>query len=361
MRTQLRSSYSRPLEQGSRIYYDFSPEVAWIKKEVARDVQRVRPSGRSVARFYTEERLNILRGRESIRVTDQRMGRPIPYLAFWFADALGLDNRRRRLAGLSLVYNSIAVTMRDDIADSRLAKSPENSKLARFWSKKYTETLREIFLSDHEFRKATSWADAEWKRFEEWSSIPLGNASRHPFSEDFLKETSRYYVASTLPTLVAISHAAGKEMEVPRIKRFMTMFSMGWKIFDDLMDWEGDLAARELNRSSILIYVWNRTDRKKEVDRMESLSWFLDNEFVEEAYGAMIAFFLEAQRAVRSLRSSYLDRFMEELIGFQTDKRESLLGAAALTLSDLNEGLASALGPASLSDHLKRKSQPSRR
>jgi hypothetical protein len=332
--------------QDSRIYSDFSPEIAWIKREVARDVQSLGPSDQSLARFYTAKRLRILQGREAIRLTDRRMGRPIPYLALWLSDALGLTSTRlRRLSGLSLLYSSIAATIRDDIGESGSGNNSGRARLERFWSQRYTETLREVFPDEQEFKKVTSTADTERRRFEDWNSRPLADTGRRPFSAVFLRESSRYLVACALPPLIAVAHAAGRKEDVPRIANFLTNFSMGWKIFDDLMDWEADLVAREMNRSSVLIYVWNTMGKGKAVERFDVLSWFLNKEFVGDAYGAMIGFFLKARSAVASFDNSYLYRFMEEQIGFQTDKRDSLLGSAALTLWNLNEGLRSVLGP----------------
>jgi hypothetical protein len=340
--------------QGSRIYYDFSPEVAWIRQKVAHDLHLLGPSAQSSARFYTEERLRILQGRVTIRLTDRRMGSPVPYLAFWFADALGLDVSLRRLSALSLVYNTIAVTVRDDIADSESANNPGNLEFSLYWYRKYIETLREVFPSEREFRKVISWAEAEGSKFEEWNSAPMGDSYRRPYSADFLADASRYLVAGTLPTLIAIAHAAGRKAEVPRIKSFLTTFSMGWKIFDDLMDWKEDLAIRDMNRSSVLIYVWNKMGNKYAVDRLQVLSWFLDKEFVRDAYGAMIGYLLKAKKSVSSLSNFYLDRFMEDQIGLQTDKMNSLIGLAESTLSDINEHLTSVLGPMPPSGRLTR-------
>jgi hypothetical protein len=332
---------------GSKIYSDFNPEIAWIRREVARDVQSLDPKVQTLARFYTGVRLKILQGRGVIWVTDRRMGRLIPYVAFWLADALGLtDNRLRRLSGLSLVCNMISVALRDDIADSEPANNSGKERLAQFWSRRYTETLRGIFPAEQEFTKVTSSAEAECTRYERWQSIPLAAPPRRPFSAGFLRESSRGPVACILPALFAIAHAAGRKEEVPQIGKFLWEFSMGWRIFDDLMDWEADLAARDMNRSSVLLYVRGRMGHTNGLDRTDVLSWFLSDGFVGDAYGAMIGYFLKARRTVASFDNFYLNEFMDEQIGFQKDKMASVLGLARLTLSDLGENLTSVLGPA---------------
>jgi hypothetical protein len=328
--------------QGSRIYSDFSPEMRWIQRQVSNDVQSVAPPIRPLARYYTEVRLKVCQPKGIISLKDQRLGRPIPYLAFWFADALGLADRQlRRLSALSLTCSTIATTIRDDMVESTPSSRSGMSELARLWDQRYVQTLREVFPTREESRKVASWAKEEWSTYDEWESRPLGAEGRRPFSAAFLRESSRFYLACALPPLMAIAQAAGRREEVPRIEKFLMEFSMGWKIFDDLMDWEIDLAAADLNRSSVLLYIQNRTGGGGAPDELEVLSWFLDRDFVEDAYGAMIGFLLRASKTIASLRSSYLNRFMGEQIGFQTMKKNSLLESATLLVSPMNAMLAS--------------------
>ena len=330
--------------QGSSIYSDFSPEISWIGRRIARDVRSFSPSVRPLAGYYTRGRLKVLGG--DIRVTDRRMGRPIPYAVFWFGDALGLEERNLcRLAGLSLVCSSIAITIRDDMVDARSRNYSGKGRLARFWYKEYFEALRQVYPGREGFTKAISLADAEWSRYKRWQSDPSAGWHSRPFSADFLRESSRYYVTCALPSLTAVAYAAGRREEVPLISRFLREYSMGWRIFDDLVDWERDIAANEMNRSSVLIYIRNRMGGKKAIDRIDALSWFMSDEFVKDAYGAMVGFFMNARKAVAGLGSRYLDQFMEEQIRFQTDKRELLLRSAGQARDVLNADLASVLGP----------------
>ena len=331
--------------QSSRIYSDFSTEIAWIRQEVSRDVQSLNPSIRPLARFYTEERLKVLRSRNNAGVAEQRTATPIPYLAFWFADALGLaDTRLRRLSGYSLACSSIAATLRDDIADSGPANRSGKLRLASFWDRRGTLALREVFSSERELRRAVSRADSEWSKFSRWHSLPLTGPVRRPFSADFLREASRYYVACSLPSLLAISYAAGRKEEEHHVERFLTEFAKGWRIVDDLADWEADLHVKDLNRSTILLYVQNGTGDEGNLDRTDVLSWLLNGEFVEYVYGIMIVSFRNARRAVACYGNSYIDRYLEEQIAFEAERRDLVLRSASLGLSDLNGGLVSVLG-----------------
>ena len=343
--------------QGSRIYSDFDSEIAWISGQVARDVQSLDPSVRSLARFYTQVRLRVLQGGRADWVIERRMGRLIPYVAFWFSDALGLTNSRlRRLSGLSLVYNAITIAFRDDIADSASTNKSGLEGQQQFWAGRFAETLAEIFPDERAFRKAAASGEAEYRKYERWQSSPLAATQLRPFSAGFLAESTRGTVACILPSLVAIAHAAGRKKDVPRIERFLWEYSMAWRIFDDLMDWEEDLGVKDMNRSSVLMYVGNKIGHKQPVDRLDVLSWFLSEKFVEDAYGTMIGYFSKARSTVASFGSPYLDEFMKEEISFQIDKRKEILTSASLTISDLGEGITSVLGHANSSTPPKRES-----
>lgn len=322
--------------QSLRIYSDFSAEIAWIRQEVASDVSSLPPSLKPLARFYTRERLRVLPGRSGLPSFDPKMGKPVPYAAFWFADALGLtDRKRKRLSGLSLVYSSLATTLKDDIEDSSDGDDDDKVRLAEFWFQKYQATLGAVFPTDAGFRNSASWADSEWSRYRAWNLAPMGKERLQPFSEGFLGESSRYFVAVVLPTLNAVASASGEERQAPRIGAFLRSFSMGWRVFDDLMDWERDLAAKEMNRSSVLHYIQNRTGSGTTLDRTTVLSWFMSGEFVDDAYGAMLGFFAEAQKVAAGFGSRYLDVFMEEMVSFHTRKREAMLKSAGSILSVL--------------------------
>ena len=330
--------------QGSRIYLDFAEDIDWIRRKIASDVNSLPPALMPQAEYYTRGRLKVLKESWAFRVTDKRMGRPIPYLAFWVADALGMeDEHLRRMSGLSLVCSSIGTTIRDDIVDSP-ADTPTRTTLDRFWSREYVMALREVFPTPEGFREVASWTDAEWRRYKEWESDPSAGTHSRPFSADFLGESSRYYIACALPSLSAVAYSTGRKRDVRRIETYLREFSMGWKIFDDLMDWEKDLAVGEMNRSSALIYIMNRMGHKKTVDRIDVSSWFMSDEFIRDAYVAMVGFYQRARRAVAVFGDSYLDRFLDEQIRFQRQKEHSLLKAAGLLRSSLNEGIEAVLG-----------------
>lgn len=331
---------------GSRIYADFHPEIQWIRKRIAADVRSLSPGLRPLARYYTGQRLKILPGGSGFILTDPRMGRPVPYAAFWLADAFDMNNPGlAREAGVGMVYSALATTLRDDNADSVPGDTEERESLARFWEGKYLEALGDLLPNEEDYIEVTAWAKDEWGRYNRWRTSSLGGGRNKPFSNEYLRESSRYFVATVFPTLMAIAFVAKKEEKLPEVRRFLEEFSMGWRIFDDLMDWERDLGANEMNRSSVLMYVKARMGLKKPVDRLAVWSCMMNETFVNDAYGAMIDHFRRAKMAIDDLDADYLVDFLDQLIGFQLDKKDSLLSAGNLTLAELNVRLAEVLGP----------------
>lgn len=333
--------------RGSRIYTDFSDEIQWIRESVSSDVSSLPVKLRPLAGFYTGGRLKIIPSTDGFRLTDPRMGRPVPYAAFWFADALGLSQGRlRRLSGLSLVYSSLATTLKDDIEDAVPGNDEARAMLAQFWDQKYLGVLEEIFASPGAFRRSTTWVDDQWRRYRAWRETPLGDLSRRAFSQSFLRESSRYFVAVVLPTLSAIASSAGMESRAPEIKSFLMSFSAGWRVFDDLMDWEKDISAKDLNRSSVLTYIRDRTGGRGTLDENTLLSWFMSSEFIGEAYGTMLRHLRRAREIAAGFGSPYLDAFMDQQVTFQSEKERELLKSASQMMTALNGGLASVLSRA---------------
>ena len=328
--------------QGSRIYSDFSEEVGWLRQRIAADVSSLPSNLKAVAEFYTRNRLKILPQRKAFTGYDPIIGKPVPYAAFWFADALGLeDDRLTRLSGLCLVYNSLSTTLRDDLDDPGSGAKAAKVELADYWFRRYLKALREIFPTDVRYKRTTSWAEAEWRRYNAWNSRPIGDARLRPFSKDFLAESSRYFVAVVLPTLAAIASASKAEYQVPRIERFLRHFSLAWRIFDDLMDWERDLDSKDLNRSSVLLYIQNKSADAR-ITKHIVMSWFLSERFIYDSYRAMLDFLSRAQVVAASFRNPYLTAFMEQQIEFQTKRRDILLRSASVELSIIQKAFLAA-------------------
>jgi hypothetical protein len=326
---------------GSRIYSDFADEIAWVRERVREDLLALPPRERAVATQYVTERLKILPTSDSAGRIDPRLGRPVPYAAYWFADAFAQKDRAfiRRM-GLCLVYNSLTTTFKDDLLDTVTSQAASLKSLVDYWSNKYNRILRSSFPPTSPFWKANRFATEEWAKYDRWN-LSFGDRSRSfPFSGRFLGNSSRYFVAVVFPVLAGIASASGREHQIPKIKRFLKEFSMGWRIFDDLMDWEKDLASRNYNHSSVLLRIRNDQASGERLGRDLVLSAFLGKEFVSDTYGAMLDFLREAQRSVRVFNGSYLSEFMKEQLDFHQRKRDELLKAGSLFFSRLRSAVS---------------------
>lgn len=315
---------------GSEIYTDFSREINWIREMIQEEILTYPDSLRSLAEYYVRKRLVILSdGARPIKF-DPELGRPVPYAAFWFAEAFGLTNKQvaKRLA-LGLVYSSLATTVRDDIIDHEPSSDLHHFTLANMYLQRYLAIFDDLFDPDSKFWYYLASCIKELVRYEIWNLTPIDEHGFDPFSESFLKESSRYFSAVVMPTLAALAIATENEGKIPIVGEFLKHFSMGWRIYDDLNDWRKDLKVKNLNHSSTLIYALRNVGGKSNLDEEVVLSMFLSTDFLKKAYGAMLGFFRAARDDVLALSCSYLSRFMDEQISFHTRKRDRLLSSSS--------------------------------
>jgi hypothetical protein len=282
----------------------------------------------SLLDYFVRRRLTLLPNNDRSTQLDPRIGRPVPYSTFWFAKAFDFTNKpvTRRLA-LGMLYSAIVTTIRDDLLDQEPSSQLQHSILANIFLHKYIEGFIDFFDSDSRFWYYYAIANKELAKYEIWNLTSCYEDSLNPFSESFLRESSRYFSAVVMPTLVAVAITSGNEKEIPTVSAFLKHFSMGWRVFDDLMDWRKDLTMRNLNHSSILYSVKQNLDRRSRLDEYTVLSMFLSEDFVKKMYNAILSFFEEAKQDILSLNCSYLTRFMDEQLDFHTLKRDALLQA----------------------------------
>jgi len=259
---------------------------------------------------------------------DPQIGRPVPYSTFWFAKAFDFTNEpvTRRLA-LGMLYSAIATTIRDDLLDQEPSSQLQHSTLANIFLHKYLEGFTDLFDSDSRFWYYHAISNKEQAQYEIWNLTYHYEHSLDPFSEAFLSESSRYFSAVVMPTLAAVAIAADNERQIPIVISFLKHFSMGWRVFDDLMDWRKDLKVKDLNHSSLLYSVKQNFEDRPTLNEETVLSMFLSDDFVKKMYGAILGFFKEAREDILPLNCNYLTRFMDEQLNFHTRKRDVLLQA----------------------------------
>jgi hypothetical protein len=310
---------------GSRIYSDFASDVTWIQDRIASDVSSLPPNKKAVGLYFTKERLKILKGAGLAGVSPS-VGRPVPYAAFWFADAFSLKRSEsvRRMA-LCMVYNSLTTTIKDDLEDSPVGRRATLEFLRRYWNDKYSEVVNSVIPTGSAYWKAAATAEEEWRRYDGWNQTFDQTAEFNTFSDAFLSSSSRYFVAVVLPPLAGIAADAGRPREIRRILRFLRAFSRGWRVFDDLMDWRRDIHSPRLNRSSVLYYLAKRLPPKTPIKPDYVMSSFLSREFVEDTYGAILRNLRSAREILLPLKNYYLSAFINEQLEFHSKRRDALL------------------------------------
>ncbi len=277
---------------------------------------------------FMRRRLTLLPNNDRLPQLDPRIGRPVPYSTFWFAKAFDFTNKpiTRRLA-LGMLYSSISTTIRDDLFDQKPSSQLQHLALVNLFLHKYLEVFTDLFDSDSMFWYYYAIADKEIAQYEIWNLTSHYKHIFDPFGESFLIESSRYFSAVVMPTLVAVAIISDNEKQVPTVSNFLKHFSMGWRVFDDLMDWRKDLTVRDLNHSSILYSVKQNFDRQSNLDEAAVLSMFLSDDFVKKMYSPILNFFKKAREDILPLNCHYLTRFMDEQLDFHTQKRDALLRA----------------------------------
>jgi hypothetical protein len=226
-----------------------------------------------------------------------------------------------------MLYSSISTTIRDDLLDQKPSSQLQHFALVNLFLHKYLEGFTDLFDSDSMFWYYYAIADKEIAQYEIWNLSSHYEHSLDPFSESFLRESSRYFSAVVMPTLVAVAIISDNERQIPTVSNFLKHFSMGWRVFDDLMDWQKDLAMRDLNHSSILYSVKQNFDEQSNLNESSVLSMFLSDDFVKKMYSPILSFFKKAREDILPLNCNYLTRFMDEQLTFHTIKRDALLQA----------------------------------
>lgn len=314
---------------GSEIYNDFSNDIYWIRERIQEDTHLFPDSLKPLVDYYIKKRLIIIPDKSHPipnHYIDYELARPVPYATFWFADAFGIENKLiTRKLGLGLVYSALATTIRDDIVDRESPTDPRCFKLYNYYNHRYLAIFDDLFDRESKFWYYLTNCIKEQAQYEKWNLLFDNALGVDPFSESFLQESSRYFTAVVLPTLAALAVITNNESKIPKVDEFLRHFSMGWRIYDDLSDWQKDLINDNFNHSSILLYIFQKIQRDNNLNEEIVLSAFLSHEIFEKAYGAILSFNNAAKRDVSDFNCAYLSKFMDEQISFHTRKRDSIL------------------------------------
>lgn len=275
------------------------------------------------------QRIKVLHDGDPICSAHHLSPRPIPYLAFWFARAFGIEDVQvRRLLGLSLVYVCLSASPRDDLLDGSGFAPHQQTYLTGWFWEKYFVVLKKLFSAESPIWYVLSRSTSDWGRGERWALYQNRHGTANPLSANFLRNTSRYLVALIFPTLAGVAFLSNRPQKVSTIRRFACYYCMGWRILDDLRDWQDDSQGADIDGSSVLSFLRIRAGIPRSVllTRELAVTLFSDQLVVGQIYSAMARFYLAARREAESLQADYVTRFIEEqLLGHKAE----LAGMAA--------------------------------
>jgi hypothetical protein len=323
---------------GSEIYSDFTSNIRWVREQVGEDVKNLPPSLGQMGKRIASERLFIVPDGIHTPRLDPEFGRPIPYSVFWFADTLGIkDNTTVNSFALAMIYSSMSSTLRDDIIDSEELSGERLHllELSNIFQRKYIEIFKKAFGRRSSLWRYLAQALDEELRYESWNKAFTLETCRKPFSPHFIEDSSRYFYAVVMPSLVAVALAAGAENKVAKIARFARHLSMGSRVHDDLKDCRTDLGIEDMNHSCILMYAGQCIGQGKELDEETLASLFLSEGFVRSIYEPILLYFNKAREDILPFNSRYLTKFMDEQLSFFARARDATLKRQSNLLGSL--------------------------
>jgi len=322
-RRTLITALDSPTEErsDSTLYTDFASDVRWVKDRIRSDLQMLPLAMQGVARHYVAQRVKVLHAQDFSSPTHPLSPRPIPYFAFWFAEAFGLRDAERRFLGLSLAYVVLSSSPRDDLADGSDFAPYELSYLAAWFWERHFCAFKRLFPRESPIWYLLAKSTADWGRSERWELCQDGETTADPFSAASLLHASRYLAAMTFPTLAGAALLRDEAKKLRAVKRFVCNYCMGWRILDDLRDWREDLEANTAS-SCILTFMRKRARLPKgePLTRELGVSLLTDEAVVSEIYSAMTKFCLAARREADRLRASFVTEFIDEqLLGYDAE------------------------------------------
>lgn len=296
--------------------------MEWIRGEFRKDLLELPAVLREMASFYLQQRILILPTEKYS--THPKYGVPMPYVVFWFADALGLRAKQEiNNLALSLMYANTFYCIRDDLIDGRkningrVPDEHEHIALANFFFTKYLEIFKQLFPPESPFWFFLMNSINDWWEHEYWSYLFDRKKGRHPnpLSETYVANSSRYMVGITAPSVIAIALMTGNEERIPQIRRFLVNYFMGYRLADDMRDWEEDLQTRNYNRSTV-IHLAIALQGIKEINDRAMVGFFLDKKFRRMLYRTIKKHYLAAKNEVSDLNSVYLNKFIDTQISY---------------------------------------------
>ena len=308
----------------SNLYSTFSRDIEWITEKILADHNSLPNELMLSSDYFLKERLVILtdeKNKDKTKNFDPEVGRPVPYIVMWLADAFNYTEKSTREIALGLVYSAIATTIKDDYYD----EMNPSKILLRLYDHYYLKYLSSFSMinEDSHFWYVLSYCIKQHKEYDEWYLNYKHKPGSVALSDDFLSRASQYFNAVVLPSMAAIAFLSGNEDKIDNIKRFLSNFSKAWRIYDDLVDWKKDINKENYNLNTVLL-----SAHKKNYSRLTKDDLYLnilEEDFICEIYDKMVNYLQESQRSIKEINGKYLDKFILGQINFHKTRKRILL------------------------------------
>ncbi|MDE1150506.1 MAG: hypothetical protein PW843_28490 [Azospirillaceae bacterium] len=299
-------------EAGARyaaLYDSYEQNVRWIQRQADWELAALPKAVKEVADFYFNKRLKATSDAPYYNISPM-VGRPLPYLAFWLCDDLGVDDERvRRTLGLALIFASISVSAYDDLLEGALDAVSHRLFIARYFWARHASLVAELAgdkLKVHELLVVENISHIYGEVYSLFSSYPV---TVNPLSEKHISKFSQYLVSVCYPSLAAIFIMKGNSDALPSLNKFLHNYCMGWRIVDDMRDCRDDLLRGDAGKSAVISYVmWHL--KLSRIDLPTLTAALLEPEILEGLYKAIDRHYKAAARVAREMNSQRLLDFV---------------------------------------------------
>jgi hypothetical protein len=280
---------------------------------------------RQLANYYLKKRMFILTDKP-LKI-DPRLGRPLPFLAFWFSNLFNFkDVKTIDKIALTLSYMALFVSIRDDMLDGKIESTGAHVCLANIYYNKYFQTFKGIIPPKSEFWFILSNCFNEWSKYESWDFSFTRSNNNNPFSNSFLRASSKYLVATTLPTIASIAILTENKDKIQRIGRFLRNYWIAFKIVDDIRDLEEDSRKPpNINHSSVIYYLMSKIGQIEKFGPQSITGIFLNTDSINSIYDTLEKYLIAAHNDALMLKSDELLEFIDTQTSYYVDERNRLL------------------------------------
>ncbi len=305
----------------SALYTEFVDDIEWIVDRVRRDYSTLPPPVKKIAKYYLTERVRVFPVSAQVGRTHPLVAKPVPFLVFWFSDALGLACREtQRSLGLTFLYACLSASPNDDLLDRRAFASRHQLYLAHWFWDRYYRIFSDFFPSGSPFWHILANCTAAWRRSDQRSLVPKDMSGIAALSPRYLGMTSEYLRALMFPTLAAVALLSGKAHHLSVLRRFVWDYCIGWRIVDDLRDWRDDYATRNTSNSCVIKLLLSRLKPGVRASQDTLACILTDDSVTSEIYACIAKYYTRARREAEKLGAHYVERFVDEqLLGHRIE------------------------------------------